>query len=148
MFSIAVGNADGHVRIARLDAVDGAGRRLLANGDFSQGTARWFFSSDRLHLPWHAKNLLLGVLVDQGAFGVLGFAALLLAAGWRVSFGAARRHALAPALAGAIAGFLIVGAFDTLLDAPRLALLFHLLTVIALCLPGDGPVRHGAMVHR
>ena len=138
VFSVAVGNADGHVEIASLDAVDHTGRRLLADGNFSQGTARWFFSSDRSHLPWHAKNLLLGVLVDQGAFGVLGFAVLVLTASWRVSFGAARRHALAPALAGAIIGFLTVGAFDTLFDAPRVGLLFYLLTVIALCLPGQG----------
>ena len=135
VFSVAVGDDNGYAEIDNLSAVDSQGRRLLANGDFSHGMAHWFFSSDRSHLPWHAKNLLLGVLIDQGAFGVLAFVAVTLTALWQVSFGSARGHAPAPALAGAIVGFLVIGAFDTLLDAPRVAFLFYLLVVIALCLP-------------
>ena len=51
---------------------------LLGNGDFQHGNDRWFFTSDRHHLPWHAKNLWLHVYFEQGVLGLLIFSALLV----------------------------------------------------------------------
>ena len=41
----------------------------------------------------------------------------------------------APALAASLAGFLVVGLFDSLLDVPRLAWLYYLLLLTALLKP-------------
>ncbi len=132
MFSLAVASAEGLVDLRSVALVDGSGKELLENGDFTDGMAHWFFSSDRLHLPWHMKNMFLNVLFDQGVLGLCLFALLLLAAFWRVTFGRARRAPLAPALAAGLTGFIVVGLFDSLLDVPRVALLFYLLLMVAL----------------
>ena len=42
---------------------------LLANGDFNRGLAHWFYSSDKHHMPWHAKNLAVHLYFEQGLLG-------------------------------------------------------------------------------
>jgi hypothetical protein len=135
VFSLAVNDSGRSLEIDNLRATDADGRLLLANGSFDDGLARWFFSSDRHHMPWHMKNMLLHVLFEQGAVGLLLFSTLVLAAVWRVTGGKARDHTAAPATAAAIVGFLIVGLFDSLLDMPRVAFLFYLVVGLALILP-------------
>ncbi len=59
-------------RAARVDdmsLVDARGRELLGDGEFARGADHWFFTSDRHHLPWHAKNLWLHFYVEQGWLG-------------------------------------------------------------------------------
>lgn len=140
-FSVGVNTSGGRVELDNISARDSGGRELLANGDFAGGMARWFFSSDRYHLPWHTNNIFVHVLFEQGSVGLVLFSALVLAALWRVSVGTARDHSMSAALFAAILGFLVVGLFDSLLDAPRVALLFYLTLLVALGLPGeiDGP---------
>ena len=46
---------------------------------------------------------------------------------------------MAPYLAAALLGFILVGMFDSLLDVPRLAMLFFLLLLASLALPGARP---------
>ena len=138
MLSFSIGNqAQGTLLEVRdVHLLDAAGEELLANGDFAHGMAHWFFSSDRNHLPWHLKNVFVHVLFDQGLFG-LGVFVLMLAGGlWRLCLGSARAHPLAPALAGAIAGFVMVGLFDSLVDVPRDAFVFYFLLLQALTLHG------------
>lgn len=140
VFSIAVETDDGRVDIGALRLHDGNGP-LLANPEFKDELARWFFSSDRHHLPWHIKNVFLHVLVEQGVIGLALFAGLLLLGFWRMSVGSGREHALAPALAAALTGFVAVGLFDSLLDIPRVAFLFALLLLMSLglrALPPEG----------
>jgi len=134
-FSMAVGTPGHAIDIDGVRLWDANGD-LLSNAHFSNGMARWFFSSDRYHLPWHLKNLGLHVLFEQGIVGVVLFSVLLIAALWRLAFGHARDHALAPALAGALVGFVAVGAFDSLLDVPRLGYLFFVLLIFGLGLRG------------
>ncbi len=138
-FSIAVDRSGRRVELDTLRATDQAGRELFVNGDFERGMAHWFFSSDRHHMPWHMKNMLLHLLFEQGIVGLALFSALLLAALWRVTVGKARDHTLAPALAGSILGFLTIGLFDSLLDVPRVSFLFYLLMATALFLPPGAP---------
>ena len=133
-FSVAVGSVGGTADIDNLSLTSAGGRELLANGDFSGGMAHWFFSSDKNHLPWHIKSIFMNVLFDQGIVGLAIWSALLAGTLWRTSFGRARRHPLAPALAASLAGFVVVGFFDSLLDVPRLAWLFYLLLLLALTL--------------
>lgn len=128
---------DSHGRVVEIDNVGlsapGASA-LLANGDFSAGMERWFFTSDRHHLPWHIKSMFLHVLFEQGAVGLLLFVALFLGALWRLLGGAARAHPVAPYLAASLAGFAVVGVFDSLLDVPRVGFLFYFMTIVALLL--------------
>lgn len=141
VFSIGVGSEGRIVDVAAIALKNAEGLPLLANGDFSQEMAHWFFSSDRDHMPWHAKSIVVNILFDQGLFGLVMFASLALAALWRLSFGRARHDPLAPYLAAGIAGFLTVGIFDSLLDVPRLALLFYLTTLTGMTLAGGRPPR-------
>ena len=118
---------------------------MVDNGDFSHGGDRWYFSSDHVHLPWHAKNLWLGIWFDQGWMGllaVIGFGVAALACAYAR---AARGDRLAVTLAASLTAFMVVGLFDTLLDATRLATLFYLL---ALCATLEERVRRRRHAHR
>ncbi|MDP2881173.1 MAG: hypothetical protein Q8N89_06285 [Azonexus sp.] len=132
MFSLAIGNQSGVAEIDDVALAGPGGEPLLANGDFSNDMQHWFFSSDRDHMPWHAKNILVNVLFDQGYVGLALFLLLTAGALWRLNLGKARQHELAPYLSAAIIGFLVVGMFDSLIDVPRLALVYYLLLMLAL----------------
>lgn len=134
-FVFGVDSSGAAIEVTNLALSGADGRNLLANGDFSAGLAHWFVTSDRSHLPWHAKNLALHVLFDQGLAGLTLLAALAAGALWRVGLGSARSHTLAPALAGAIVGFAVVGLFDSLLDVPRVAFVWYSLLLLMLTLP-------------
>jgi hypothetical protein len=105
---------------------------LLSNGDFSAEMSHWFFTSDRNHMPWHAKNILVNLLFDQGLLGLSLSLLLIGSALWQLAAGKARHHELAPYLLVALQGFWIVGLFDSLLDVPRLAFVYLLLCFHAL----------------
>jgi hypothetical protein len=142
-FAIGLDSRNSRIVVDRLSLVDSQGRELLVNGDFEDGLSHWFFTSDRWHLPWHAKNLAVHLMVEQGWLGLGAFALMTVVALWRVSLGAARRHSLAPPLAGAILAACVVGGIDSLLDMPRVAFLMHTLWVAALLLPGTHDPRFG-----
>lgn len=114
------------VDVRRIALNDADGRNLIQNGDFSRGNDHWFFSSNFNHLPWHVKNLWVGLYFDLGWFGVATFAILLAyALGGLVVASWCGSPFAAVALASAV-GFLCVGLFDSLFDAPRLTTLFLL----------------------
>jgi len=142
VFSVAVASRGSVLDLDELSLLDASGRELLHNGDFSAGLSRWFFSSDRHHLPWHIKSLPLHVLFDQGLLGLIVHTLLAVGALWRVTVGSARGHPMAPPLAAALVGFLAIGLFDSVVDAPRIAFVYYLLLVLALTLPH--PPRRGA----
>nr|WP_315240273.1 hypothetical protein [uncultured Albidiferax sp.] len=131
-FSIATGTPRALLDVDNIQLLGPDGRQLLDNGDFSEDMQRWFFSSDRNHMPWHMKNVFMNVLFDQGGVGLLLFSAMLLAALWRVSVGTAKDHPLAPGIAGGLVGFVVVGLFDSLVDVPRLAFMFYVVLLLGL----------------
>ena len=131
-FSMGMESVGGTIDIDNVALAGADGLPALVNGDFSDGMAHWFFSSDKHHMPWHIKSLFMNVLFDQGILGATLWGLLLMGAVWRTSLGSARSHPLAPALAASLTGFAVIGLFDSLLDAPRLAWLFYLLLMIAL----------------
>ncbi|WP_343731653.1 hypothetical protein [Duganella sp.] len=98
---------------------------LLRNGSFSAANDYWFFSSDRNHLPWHIKNLLLNVYFEMGWLGLSAYGLLLFS-----TTGVLLRRRDATSLA-ALAAFQMVGLFDSLLDVPRITLLSMLLLCAA-----------------
>jgi hypothetical protein len=132
VFSVALDSPGARLDLGQLSLRAAAGPELLANGDFSSGLAHWFSSSDHHHMPWHMKSLPLHVLFEQGLLGLLLWSGMVLAALWRCSFGRGRGHELAPAVAGGLLGFVVVGLFDSLIDAPRLAFLFYAVVALGL----------------
>ena len=140
VFSLSTESFQAPLEIAEIAMTDGLGRPLLANGQWRQDLTRWFLTSERFHKPWHAHNLAVHLLVEQGVLGLGLWAGLSLAALWRLSVGRARAHPLAPALAAALVGFWVVGGIDSLLDLPRIATLFMLLLLLAFKLPTVGPM--------
>lgn len=122
----------GVLEIASVGIVDSVHGPLLSNGDFTEGLARWYFSSDRYHMPFHMKSLPAHVLFEQGLFGLALWSGLLVTVLVRLTFGAGRRHPLAPAVVGGLVAFGVVGLFDSLIDAPRIAFLFYAMLALGL----------------
>ena len=130
VFSVASESPRLRVDLDNIVLMDTSGRDLLSNGDFSSDLARWFMTSDRHHMPWHLKNLFVHTVFDQGLIGAALLSLLVLGALARLTLGPARSNPLAPSVAGALAGFLVVGMFDSLLDVPRMAFLFYFLVLL------------------
>jgi len=114
------------VDVDNVRLVDAKGGDLIANGDFSHGGARWFFSADD-HLPWHIFNLWVQVLFEQGWVGVLAFAVVVAMSLARLALATWRGDAFAATLLAALCGFLLVGLTESLFDGPRVTTLFFLL---------------------
>ncbi|MCC7487778.1 MAG: hypothetical protein IT529_22640 [Burkholderiales bacterium] len=129
---LAVETARTYVEVDNVALLDAAGRNLVRNGGFDDGSAWWFFSSDHHHLPWHAKNLELHLLFEQGLAGLVLVAVLTMVAMWRYARRARDADPLAAAALAGLAGFLVVGLFDSLLDVTRLTLLFCVIVFLPL----------------
>ncbi len=127
VFSLALGSSAKRVEVQRVKLVDGSGHQLLRNGDFSDGLAGWYMSSDRNHMPWHAKNLAVHLLTEQGALGLLLWLGLAAAALVRLTRPSLSHTRFGPAAAAGIVGLVVVGVADSLLDIPRVSFLIHLL---------------------
>ncbi len=125
-FFFGNGSKNGYLDIGSVSLKDGAGN-LIRNGNFTRGFDRWFFSSDRYHLPWHEKNLFLHICFDQGLFGLEAFGLLSLYALLALMRRAVHGDFLAAALLASLLSFFAVGLFDSILDFPRLSLLFYLM---------------------
>ncbi len=106
------------------------GRNLLLNGDFSAGLDRWFFSVDN-DRPWHLWSLPLQLLFELGYVGLAAFALFTLAALVRAGSDVLAGDAQAGAFFAALVGFLLIGATASLVDSPRLLLLFLLAAGLA-----------------
>ena len=131
-FSVAMETQGGVADLDDIQLVGLDGNDLLANGDFSTAMAHWFSSSDKFHLPWHIKSMFLQVLIDQGIVGLALWTMLVGGTLLRLIGGAAKTHPLAPALTASLLGFLTVGLFDSLLDVPRLAMLFYFVVLVGM----------------
>jgi hypothetical protein len=132
VFSVTLETLASRIDVDNLTVTDSLGRSVLANGNFSSDMARWFFTSDHHHMPWHMKNLFLHVLFEQGIVGLAIFVLMILAALMRSLVGPRAHHPFAPGIVAAIVGFLVVGLFDSLLDVPRVAFLFFLLLLVGI----------------
>ncbi|MHB1186294.1 hypothetical protein [Thiobacillus sp.] len=113
--------------VAQVDNVrllDERGQNLLRNGDFSQGGDFWFFKSGD-HLFWHAKNLWVHLLFEQGWLEVMLFSLIMILALVRLMRAVGQGGLEATVLLAALGAWAIVGMVDSLVDAPRLALLVY-----------------------
>lgn len=131
-FSLADGREGGFLDVSGVKLEDWPGHNLIHNGDFSHGGDRWYFSSDHYHMPWHEKNLFLHVYFDQGFFGLAAFSLLFAYALARLLKRSMGGDFLSSAQLASFAGFIMVGLFDSVMDFPRIALLFYLLLFCSL----------------
>ena len=126
------GTPFGHrVELRDVRLTDDAGRSVAVNGDFAFGLDRWIFTDDS-HISWRMLNQYLMLWFETGAFGLaafLGLAGVAVAGGVRASW---RGAVTGAAVAGSVAGFLVSGMFDNVLEAPRLATLFFLVCLCGL----------------
>lgn len=137
-FSMGV-DAPVDVDVDDVELSDATLRPLLRNGNFGQGEDFWFFTSDRDHLPWHAKNLFLHVYIEQGLLGLGTLGLALGVAVVRLLKSPTRHHPLAPTLLAALAAVTVVGLVDSLLDMPRLTVFICLLLWLGLTLRKPAP---------
>ena len=79
-FSMSLETSGKVIRLRNVVVLGPDGHNLIRNGDFTDGMAYWFITSDRFHLPWHIKNPALNVLFDQGIVGLALFAMLVIMA--------------------------------------------------------------------
>ena len=112
------------VEVDTVRLLDARGQDLLENGDFSKGGDFWFFKSGD-HLFWHAKNLWVHLLFEQGWLGVVLFTLILILALVRLARTVARGELEATVLLASTGAWIIVGGVDSLVDAPRIALLVY-----------------------
>lgn len=129
-FSLVNSSPSASVELDNIKITDAQGVNLLENGDFSQNIDHWFFSVDN-DLPWHVWSLPVQILFDQGWLGVMTFGLFVILGLWRAGRQAWRGVVEAGAFMSAGIGFLVIGTLDSLVDSPRLLLLF--LLVIWLC---------------
>jgi hypothetical protein len=112
------------IQVDNVRLLDARGEDLLKNGDFSKGGDFWFFKSGD-HLFWHAKNLWVHLLFEQGWLGTMLFTLMLILALIRLARTVASGELESTVLLASISAWIIVGGVDSLIDAPRIALLVY-----------------------
>ncbi|MCF8154399.1 MAG: hypothetical protein K9K35_00205 [Rhodoferax sp.] len=129
MFALSVMDAGRQVDVDNLHLIGPPMEDLLANGDFSDGMARWLGSAQSYFLPWHIDNLFLELLIERGLVGLLVFCVLAGMALWHLTLACARHGELHPYVLSALTGALCVGFTGSLLDVPRVMFLFYLMAL-------------------
>ncbi|MCU0917810.1 MAG: VanZ family protein [Planctomycetes bacterium] len=118
------------VDVTDLSLVGPDGSERIRNGDFAAGGDHWFFKTHS-HLPWHIKNLWVHVYFEQGLLGLFAFLWLTSAALVRLFRAGRDGEPFAQVALAALTGMLVVGLFDSVLDAPRLAILLFIMILVA-----------------
>jgi hypothetical protein len=134
MLSLANAQPRSIVDVDNVRLLNESGHDLLANADFSQGGAHWYFSADD-HLPWHIFNLWVQILFEQGWTGVIALALAVLISLKRAALGTWRGDLFSATLLAALGGFLVIGLTESLFDGPRVTTLFFLLLFLGLLRP-------------
>jgi len=106
----------GYLDIDEVSIVDSDGKQVIKNGDFSEGSKHWFFSTDD-HLVYHATNLWSHMAIEIGMLGVLAMAVPILLLSKRLRRLAKReRNDYSLTLMSSFVGFLAIGLFGTMLN--------------------------------
>lgn len=119
----AVPAAESPIDVDNVRLIGPHGDDLIANGGFSQGAARWFFTTDD-GWPWRVENLWLQLLFEQGWLGMLAFFLLIARQCYRLARRAGCGDMFAVGLLASFSGLLTVGLFGSVFESPRLAMLF------------------------
>lgn len=137
-FEISLLNRGLHANldISSVQIYDAAENELLRNITFNEQFDYWFFSSGN-HLAWHIKNICVSALFEGG---ILELTLFLLFYGFVLfqllqTSAAARPYAIV--LLSSVAGFLVIGLFNSPFDFPKISWLFYLTAWVAILGPED-----------
>ena len=119
------------VDIDNIHLTNEAGHDLISNGDFSQGHDRWYFTTDDA-VPWRIENIWLQVFFEQGLLGLTAFILFSLYALLRILKEIQAGRSGAQMLLASLVGFFTVGLFGSVLESPRLMMLFYLVVFMLL----------------
>ena len=125
-FSFYNASSSAMVDIDEIVLLNRAGQNLLRNSDFSNGLDHWFFAIDN-DLPWHAWSLPVQVLFEQGWIGLMVFGSFVLGAFWRTGKSAISGWPFSGAIFAAVLGVSIIGTMDSVIDSPRVLLIWFVL---------------------
>lgn len=128
-FSIFNPSPQSVVDVDELSLLTRNGKELLRNGGFSQRTDLWFFSVDN-DKPWHIWSLPVTLLFDLGVVGLLAFVFFVLVGLARALKNAWQGEKMSWAIVASCTGFLLIGSMGSLIDNPRMLLIFLLLILI------------------
>jgi hypothetical protein len=132
---IAAEGANASIDVDNVSLRDLGGPELISNGSFSNANDYWFFSSDRNHMPWHVKNFVVNTIFEQGWLGLVVLSLLICYVAGDLAVRGLHGDLSASVYLAALAGFLVVGMFDSLFDVPRLTLVFFMVLVVAVLRP-------------
>lgn len=142
MLSLANAQQGSIIEVDNVRLYDKQHDNFLVNGDFSAGSAHWYYTTDD-GLPWHTFNLWVQLYFEQGWVGVIAFACVLLIALARLAACTWRGDLFAAAVLASLAGFLLVGITESLFDGPRITTLFFLVLFAGLLMsPRRRPGAH------
>jgi hypothetical protein len=110
---------------------DADGSELVANGAFTDGTARWLFTDDD-DTAWRIMNLFLLLFFEGGAIGVAAFLLLVGFAGINAFGATLRGERFGVPIVASLLAFLAAGLMDGLAEAPRLDAVFFLVALSGL----------------
>ena len=111
------------------------GQEVLRNGDFRDGTARWY-PTDDTHLAWAIWDEYAARMFAGGALGLTAWLVLGGAALWGAARAAVRGEMVAAGLAGAVVAVLAAGVFDDVLTSPRLGAVIYWVMLVGVGLVG------------
>jgi O-antigen ligase len=130
MVAISLDTAGAAADIDNVQLTNALGQELLGNGDFSQQLTQWLPVAQAYYVPWHIDNLYLELLIEWGLLGGIVVGALTA---WGLASAVWAREPtslLRPYLAVGLFGALIVGLVSSVLDVPRVTLVFFLLPMM------------------
>jgi hypothetical protein len=129
----ALQNARRHtmVEVDNVELIDEQGTNLIENGDFSKGNDRWFFNIDD-YRNWHIFNLWGNLFFEQGWIGFIVFIVLLLYVFNGLALKSSRGDLFSLLLLSSLIGALAVGLTDSLIDSPRIAMLFFFIMFVSI----------------
>ena len=132
MLSLSIGNIGGAADFDDIRLIGPHQQELLENGQFSMGLAHWFPAARFYFTPWHTDNLFLEILIERGLIGLSLLMVLMTCVFYHLVVGNARLQPLSPYLAASLSGALMLGLVNSLMDIPRVAFLYYVLTFYSL----------------
>jgi hypothetical protein len=126
------------IRDVRLIGPDG--RQLVANGDFTDGIDRWYFS-DEDHDRWQIMNQYLMILFESGLTGLAAFLTLVGAAIIGARRAMRRGEKVGAAIVASLGAFLFLCLFEPPLQSAAISATFHLICFSGLLMLERGTYR-------
>jgi O-antigen ligase len=131
---LSFGFPDGQqVDITGVSLRGAAGNELIANGGFTDGTARWLFTDDD-DTAWRIMNFYLLLFFENGAVGLAAVLALVTAGGVGALAAIRRGEPLGAPVVASLLALLAAGTMDGLDEAPGLLAVFWLVALLGLLL--------------